>query len=121
MVLSNLDDNSIRFFISQPVISAKVKEGLHKAMVLRWTLNKTQQEIAEINRQLKILTDDQARLRANLKEVPADSEIGQRYLKKLNDQETVIERYQADVKKLQTTEHEQRKVFDQYLANFTAE
>ncbi len=121
MFLSNLDDNSIRFFISQPVISAKVKEGLHKAMELRWTLNKTQQEIAEINRQLKVLTDDQARLRANLKEVPSDSEIGQRYLKKLNDQETVIEKYQAEVKQLQTTEHQQRKVFEQYLANFTAE
>ncbi len=121
MVLSNLDDNTIRLFINQPVISPKVKEGLNKAMGLRWSLNKTQQDIAELERQLKVLTDDQVRLRANLKEVPSDSEIGKRYLKKLNDQETVIETYQADVKKLQTTEHEQRKVFENYLASFTAE
>ncbi len=119
--LTNLDDNNIRIFLSQTVISPKVKEGLQQAQKLRWTMSKTQQEIREVERQLKVLTDDQTRLRANLKEVPADSEIGQRYLKKLNDQETVIEKYQAEVKQLQTTEHAQRKEFELFLNNFTAE
>ncbi len=119
--LTNLDDNNIRIFISQAVISPKVKEGLQQAQSLRWAMSKTQQEIRERERQLQVLTTDQARLRANLKEVPADSEIGQRYLKKLNDQETVIEKYQAEVKQLQTTEHAQRKEFELFLNNFTAE
>ena len=121
IALTNLDDNNIRIFINQPVISAKVKEGLQQALQLRWTMSKTQQDIQEIQRQLKILTDDQARLRANLKEVPSDSEIGKRYLAKLNDQETVIEKYHADLKKLQTTELSQKKEFEQFLADFSAE
>jgi len=119
--LTNLDDNSIRIFINQAVTSAQLKDGLKQALALRWAMSKTQQEIAEFNRQLQILTTDQARLRANLKEVPSDSEIGKRYLKKLNDQETVIEKYQADVKKLQGVEHNQRKEFEQFLADFSAE
>jgi len=121
ITLTNLDDNTIRHFISQPVISAKVKEGMQNAMSLRWAMSKTQQEIREMERQLQVLTTDQARLRANLREVPANSEIGKRYLTKLNEQESTIEKYQADVKKLQTTEHEQRKEFEQFLANFSAE
>ncbi len=121
ITLSNLDDNNIRHFISQGVASTKVKEGLNNAMRLRWATSKTQQDIREMERQLKVLTDDQGRLRANLREVPANSDIGKRYLTKLNEQETIIEKYQADVKKLQTTEHQQRKEFDQFLADFSAE
>ncbi len=118
---ANLNDDQIRFFLSQTVISDRVKDGLKQARELRWAISKTQQDIAELERQLKILTDDQARLRANLREVPANSEIGQRYLKKLNDQETIIEKDQADVKKLQQQEHTQQKDFEQFLVRFTAE
>ncbi len=121
IALTNLDDNNIRHFISQAVASARLKEGLNNAMRLRWAMSKTQQDIRELERQLKVLTTDQARLRANLREVPANSDIAKRYLTKLNEQETTIEKYQADVKKLQTTEHDQRKEFDQFLADFSAE
>ncbi len=121
IALTNLDDNNIRHFISQAVASAKLKEGLNNAMRLRWAMSKTQQDSRELERQLKVLTNDQARLRANLREVPGNSDIAKRYLTKLNEQETTIEKYQADVKKLQTTEHQQRKEFDQFLADFSAE
>jgi hypothetical protein len=119
--LSNLNDDEIRFFLSQATASEKVKNGLKQALELRLARNKTTQDIKELDRQLKVLTEDQARLRANLREVPADSDIGKRYLKKLNDQETTIEKYQADLKTLQTTEHNQSKEFDQFLASFSAE
>jgi len=119
--LNNLNDDQIRFYVSHAATSEKVKAAMKKAMELRWTVNKTQQSLNELERQVKVLTDDQARLRANLREVPADSEIGQRYLKKLNEQESIIEKYQADVKKYQTTELEQRMEFEQYLATLTVE
>jgi hypothetical protein len=43
------------------------------------------------------------------------------YLKKFDEQETQIETYQADIKKLQGTEHNQKKEFDDFFAHFTAE
>ena len=90
-------------------------------MTLRWAMNKTQREIAEQQRQLKMITDDQIRLRANLKEMPATAAAYKRYLEKFDQQETQIEKYQADIKKMQETEHQQKKDFEDYLANFTAE
>jgi septal ring factor EnvC (AmiA/AmiB activator) len=119
--LTNLDDNTIRHFISQTVTSDQVKEGLKKAMELRWTLSKTQQEIGELQRQLNTIVNDQPRLRANMKELPQNSEAFKRIVKKFNDQETQIETYQADIKKLQGVEHQQRKAYDDYLAGFSAE
>jgi hypothetical protein len=121
VVLTNADDNTIRHFLSQTVASEKVKAGLKQALELRWALAKTQREIQELERQLKVITDDQARLRANLKEMPPTAAAYKRYLQKFDEQETQIERYQADVKKLQATEHSQKKEFEDFLAAFSAE
>jgi hypothetical protein len=121
IVLRDLNDDQVRHFISQPVTTAKVKAGLTKTLELRWEVAKTQREIAELERQLNAITDDQARLRANLREMPTTAAAYKRYLAKFDQQETEIEKYQADIKKLQATEHEQRKTFEDYLASFSAE
>src|SRR5206468_1239605 len=91
VILTNADDNSIRILINNPVASAKVKEGLQKAQSLKWELEKIRREIAEQQRQLKVITDDQTRLRANLKEMPATAAAYRRYLEKFDKQETEIE------------------------------
>jgi hypothetical protein len=119
--LSNTDDNQIRFFINQTVSSQKVKDGLNQALKLKWEFEKTRREIQEQERQLKVITDDQVRLRANLKEMPSTAAAYKRYLDKFDQQETQIEKYQADIKKLQGVEHSQHKEFDDFLANFSAD
>ena len=119
--ISNNGDDQIRFFINQPVTSQKVKDGLNEALKLKGEVEKTTREIQELERQLKVITDDQVRLRANLKEMPATAAAYKRYLEKFDQQETQIEQYQADIKKLQGVEHQQRKEFEDFLANFSAE
>jgi len=119
--ISNSDDNNIRFFINQTVSSQKVKDGLTQALKLKGELDKTRREIGELERQLKVITDDQIRLRANLKEMPATAAAYKRYLEKFDQQETQIEDYQKQIKSLQGTEHKQLKEFEDFLANFSAE
>jgi len=119
--VSNIDDNQIRIFLNSPVTSDKVKKGLQSAMELRWAVAKTQRDIQEQEKQLKVITDDQTRLRANLKEMPSTAAAYKRYLEKFDTQETQIEKFQADIKKLQGTEFSQKKELEDYLANFSAE
>ena len=119
--LTNSNDDQIRFFLNATVASPKVKDGLKQALDLRGALNQTQREIAEQELQLKTITDDQARLRANLKEMPPTAAAYKRYLDKFDQQETQIEKYQADIKKLQETAHQQQKEFEDFLSNFSAE
>jgi len=118
---TNSNDEQIRFFQSQPTASKQLLDGLKQAMSLRWAVAKTTREIGELQRQLNTITEDQKRLRANLKEMPSTAKAYKRYLEKLDTQETQIEKYQADIKKLQTTQHNQQKDFDDFLANFSAE
>ena len=118
--LTDLDDDAIRRFQSAPVASAAMKKGLQQALDLREAVRKTQREIAEQELQLKTITEDQVRLRANLKEMPPTAAAYKRYLDKFDAQETQIEKYQADIKKLQDTAHQQQKDFEDFLNTFSA-
>ena len=53
--------------------------------------------------------------------MPPTAAAYKRYLDKFDQQETQIEKYQADIKKLQDVEHKQQKEFEDFLANFSAE
>ncbi len=121
IALNNSDDQTMRFFISQPIVSEKVKAALGQAVELKSKLSATQREIQQQERQLKVIVDDQVRLRANLKEMPPTAEAYKRYLKKFDDQETQIEGYQKKIKSLQDAEHEQRKTFEEYLGGLDVE
>jgi len=120
-LLTNSPDEQVRLFLQSPVVSEKVKEGLKKAQELRWEWARTQREIGEQQRQLQAITEDQTRLRANLREVLQSSPLHKRYLDKLGRQEDEVEKYRAEVQKLQAQEHEQKKALDDFLAAFSAE
>ncbi|HKB36312.1 MAG TPA: DUF4139 domain-containing protein, partial [Gemmataceae bacterium] len=81
----------------------------------------TQRELQQLERQLKVITDDQDRLRKNLREMPKEAAAYQRYLKKFDDQETEIEKLQKQVKDLQDEEHARRKDYETFLANLSVE
>jgi hypothetical protein len=120
-LLTNSPDEQVRLFLQSPVVSDKVKAGLKKAQELRWEWGKTQRDIGEQQRQLQAVAEDQARLRADLREVPQSSPLHKRYLDKLGKQEDEVEKYRAEVQKLQQQEHAGRKALDDFLASFTAE
>jgi hypothetical protein len=119
--LTNSNDDQMRIFINSTVSSPKVKEGLKQGIALRWAMNKTQRDIADQQLQLTTITNDQTRLRANLKEMPTTAAAYKRYLDKFDQQETQIETYQAAIKTMQGTEHQQQKEFEDFLNNFSAE
>ena len=50
-----------------------------------------------------------------------DESAYKRYLEKFDRQETQIENYQEQIKKLQAQEHSQRKALEDFLASFTAD
>jgi hypothetical protein len=120
VTLSNTDDNTMRFFLSQPVVSEAVKKALNEALALKAKVDGARREIEQLQRQLKDITDDQVRLRANLKEMPSDAVAYKRYLKKFDEQETQIEDFRAKIKQQQDTEFAHRKAFEDFLAKLNA-
>ena len=117
--ISNSDDGTIRFFMNNAISSEGVKQALQKAMELKGKLDGTHQELNNVNEQLRVITEDQARLRANLREMPATAAAYKRYLEKFDKQETEIESLRDSQKKHQQQELKDRQAVDSYLGNLT--
>jgi hypothetical protein len=120
-LLTNSGDEQVLLFLQSPAVSEKVKAGLRKAQGLRREWARAQREAGERQRQLQAVAEDQGRLRADLREVPQTSPLHQRYLDKLGRQEDEVEKYRADIKRLQRQEHARRKAPGDFLPAFSAE
>jgi hypothetical protein len=119
--VTTLDDQTMRVFASSSVASTRLKEALAKAMELKTKLAAVQREIADTERQLRTISDEQARLRANIKELPPTSAAYKRYLEKFDTQETEIEKLQSESKKLRGSEEERRKELEAYVLSLNLE
>jgi hypothetical protein len=121
MQLTNANDDTVRYFLRGTIGSAKVKAALEEALKLKDQLAQTQSEIAKEEQALQVIEKDQARMRANMERVPQSSEAYKRYLKKFDDQETIIEKGRAVITKLQEKAESQRKTYESFLLNLNVE
>lgn len=119
--LTGTDEAALKIFLQSTVASAKLKEALVKMQSLSGKLSDTRRDMGLAQAQLKEITDDQTRLRANFEKVPPTSAAYKRYLEKFDAQETEIEKLQADIKAKQATEKTQRKDLDEYVAALSVE
>jgi hypothetical protein len=121
VALTNSDEQQIRFFLQQQVLSDAVRQALEKAVGLRGALAGTQRDLQQVQRQLTQIEQDQGRLRANLKEMPPTAAAYKRYLEKFDQQETQIEQLQAKRQQLQDQEHQRRTAYEGFLLGLNVE
>jgi chromosome segregation ATPase len=103
--------------MNNAISTPEVKQALEKALTFKAELAKVQQELGNVNQQLRIITEDQGRLRANLREMPETAAAYKRYLEKFDKQETEIEDLQKQQKSFQTKELQARQALDGYLTS----
>lgn len=121
VVLSNTDDQMLRFYLHQQVLSPIAKAALEKAIGLRQKWTGLQKQVQAQERDLKQRLEDQARVRANLGRVSKEQEVYKRYLKKLDEMENELEKLQVGIRALQDDELKERKEFEDFLAGLTVE
>ncbi len=114
-------DDTILLFVQSKVSSPNVKEALRKALDLKARVAETKRQLERLEHQLKAIADDQSRLRQNLEKVPPASAAYKRYLEKFDNQETEIEKLQAQIKESRQSEEGQRKEYEAYLVALNVE
>ncbi len=119
--LWNASAMEVRELLAHPLPSAKVKEALTKTLELRRKLLDTKKELAERKDQLKILSEDQARVRENLKIIPTTTEPYKDFLKKFVAQETEIEALQRQIRQLEASLQKQEQTAEASLNDLSAE
>jgi hypothetical protein len=121
LAFKDLGDTKIKEFVNNAVVSNDVKNALVKGQALFTKLTESKQKLADQKAQLKMLTDDQERLRKNLETIPQSSEPYKKFLQKFVDMETQIEDVQKQVRQLDALAQNQQKEYDAFIAAMTAE
>ena len=117
--LTNNADNQIRFFLSLNETSSALKDKLNEAMSFKGKWDDVLREINKVNVRIQTITQDQNRIRQNLREVPKESEAYKRYLDKFDVQEKEMDSLHAQLKQLQEQEYVKRVTFETYLSNLS--
>jgi hypothetical protein len=119
--LTNNADDQVRYFLSLKEAPQSLKAKLAEALKVKGTWDKVRQDIQAANTRVQTITQDQKRLRDNMRELPRDSELFKRYLKTLEEQETEMDDLHAKLKTLQADEAKAKATYDDFLANLSAE
>ena len=102
-------------------IPAAVREALAKAVARVQAVDAIQDQITQKDAQIKDLSGDQDRIRENLKSVDHASAYATRLLKKLDDQESQLEKLHAEADALRTKLDTDRKAYEDSLNNLNVD
>jgi hypothetical protein len=119
--LASLPEERSKELLATPVASAEVKKNLVAALDMQAKLQDARKRSIEVDRQLKALTDDQARMRQNLNIIPQSSEHYKKFLEKFVGQESQIETLQKQVRELQASVLTIQREYDLFIANLNSE
>ncbi len=112
----NADVNALMFYSRHRGISPKLKEALEKVVSMRNSLTDLERRSTQLNQQINDISQEQARIRENMKVLAQNSDVYNRYVKKFDDQETQIEGLREQLRKLRQQSESMQKQLDDYLA-----
>jgi hypothetical protein len=111
------DPGTLEAYRQTGEIPQAVRDVLAKAISLKGAVSDTQRQIQERQQLIAQITAEQARIRENMKTVAQNSDYYNRLLKKLDEQETSIEKLQAEIQGLQKTVVKQQQELEDYLSS----
>ncbi len=105
----------VQFYSQAGEIPTPVRDALGKAVKFKQAVADTQRQINEHDTQVRAFSDDQTRIRENIKSVEKTSAYATRLLNKLNDQEGQLEKLRLETDALRKTLEDQNRALADYL------
>jgi hypothetical protein len=109
--------DQIGYFMQAREVSQKVKEALQRVVQLRGKLDDTRAQRTRLEQRIGEITAEHGRIRDNMQRLAQNSELYARYVKKLDQQETELERLRKEIEAAKNTEEEQKRELQNYLVN----
>ena len=114
--LADMNGDLVASYARNAELSRPMRDAFARIAELKGALDAADRKIAEAERQRQVILDEQARLRDNLARVPAGSDLANRYLQKLSDQEDAIEALLAGTDKLHAERETRRQALQDYIS-----
>jgi hypothetical protein len=102
--LTNVSDSQIKFFIEQKMINAEVEKALRRILLQKNDIAGLDALIAGRRTQVTSISDDQQRVRENMKALKGSAEekaLVERYVRELNEQEDRVQALRSEISELQ--------------------
>lgn len=115
VALSDAGPDVLTYYMRATQVSDRVKQALQRVSALRDKLDQTVQQRRRFEQQIQEISQEQARMRENMGRLAQNSELYNRYVRKLDQQETEIDKIRKDIETLKGTEEQQRKELNDYL------
>jgi hypothetical protein len=93
------------------------RSAIRRAAELKREIDRRQAALGEFEARRKAIGEEQARIRDNMARVPANSDLGRRYVAKLNEQETELEKLETDRAAAAKRVEEAKKALSDYVAS----
>jgi chromosome segregation ATPase len=94
-----------------------VKEALQRVVQLRSKLDDTRAQRTRLDQRTAEITAEHGRIRENMQRLQQNSDLYNRYVKKLDQQETELEKLRKEIEASKNTEDEQRRELQNYVMN----
>lgn len=107
--------DQIIFYLQAKEVSQKVKDALQRVVQLRGKLDDTRAQRTRLEQRTGEITAEQGRIRDNMQRLAQNSELYGRYVKKLDQQETELEKLRKEIETLKNTEDEQKRELQNYF------
>lgn len=120
-VLTNMDSNQILIYSRAQVASEGLKKALEEVRTRQLKLGDLRQQLQRLEQQIRIVDQEQARIRQNMNQLDRNSELYQRYVKKFTEQEDGVEKLRKEMKDLETKIDAEMKSLNEYLANLSVD
>ena len=106
---------TIGFYVQAKQVSPKVKDALQKVIAFRNRVDQTAAQRGRLEQRIKEITQEQGRIRENMARLAPNSELYNRYVSKLDQQESEIEKLRKEIEALKSTEDKQKRELNDYL------
>ena len=105
----------ILYYLQAKQISPTVKGALQQVVKLRDRLNQTRTHLRRLVQRTQAITQEQSRIRQNMTRLAQNSALYNRYVGKLDQQETELETVHLEIEKLKATADLQERELNDYL------
>jgi hypothetical protein len=109
--------DQIVYYQQAKEVSSKVKEALQRVVQLRNKLDDARAQRTRLDQRTAEITAEHARIRENMQRLQQNSDLYTRYVKKLDQQETELEKLRKEIESLKNTEEEHRRELQSFVMN----
>jgi hypothetical protein len=119
VAITNLNDASNQIYLSAKEVSEAVKEALREVGRRKAELTKLQRQHKPLELEIVAIAQEQERIRNNMQAIDRNTDLYNRYVTKLAEQEDQIERLRGEIRALEQQMREGKQSLDEYLSTLT--